>query len=362
MGRFFIDAIPIDAEFCDPSDFHGSLDEIMFLDTRLRLSDVDHLASSSHCANLFEIKDEIKGSRKAKVLLSLCLYNLDFSKKHRSRPFEMYLNGVKQWIDYMESDDGQSEMLRVYVADDCWDVLYAEGVLKHEKFDFVRMRLSSKHTYLGTLWRYLAFDDYKYEYVYIEETDGHNYLGDDGQWHLRYRIKGYGVTRFEKLPKNYHFYTSVLEPPQSAQDNTMPGNLSNFIRLVTLPGNLSNFIRLVTPHLTRCGKRIPVSIKSLMAWNLSMTEVLEAYLPSQNIWTRLAARPHLRKAYDGYFNFPISKITQSYLRLFPDWTTLRELYLSRGDDWYYKRMCDDLCAEGNTIVAYDADDKGYPFQ
>ena len=349
MGRFFIDAIPIDAEFCDPSDFHGSLDEIMFLDTRLKLSDVDHLASSSHYTNLFEIKDEITGSRKAKVLLSLCLYNLDFSKNDRGRPFEMYLNGVKQWIEYMESDEGEGEMLRVYVADDCWDVLHAEGVLEHKNFDFVRMRLSSKHTYMGTLWRYLAFDDYKYEHVYIEETDGHNYLGDDGQWHLHDRIKGYGVTRFEKLPKNYHFYTSVLEPPRSAQDNVMPEKLSKLIRLVT-------------PHLTRCGKRMPVGMKSLMAWDVSMTEVLEAYLPSQNIWTRLTVRPHLRKAYDGHFNFPVSKITQSYLRLFPDFTTLRELYLLRGDDWYYKRMCDDLCAEGNTIVAYDADDEGYPFQ
>ena len=93
-----------------------------------------------------------------------------------------------------------------------------------------------------------------------------------------------------------------------------------------------------------------------------MPEELVAYMPSQNVWTRFPLLLHVRRGYDGYFNFPISKITRSYLRLLLDLDTLRDLYLRHGDNWYYKRMFDDLRADGNTIVAYDEDDKGYPFE
>ena len=353
MGRFFIDSIPTDAEFCTFTDFECPSEEIMFLDTRLNNSDLECLTPNSHYTNMFEVKDEIKGRRNAEVLLSLCLYHLEFSKNARGRPFEVYLNGLKQWIDYMESDEGKHEMLRVYVADDCWDLLQKEGIFKHKDFDFVRMQLSSKHSYLGTLWRYLAFDDYNYEYVYIEETDGHNYLGDDGRWHLRFEIGGYGVPRFRRLPKNYHFYTSILEPPLQAKSGIIPPR-----EIV----GLSTHIRLVTPHLTRCGCKLPVDMQTLLAWDWSMPEELVAYMPSQNVWTRFPLLLHVRRGYDGYFNFPISKITRSYLRLLLDLDTLRDLYLRHGDNWYYKRMFDDLRADGNTIVAYDEDDKGYPFE
>ena len=354
MGRFFIDSIPDSAEYIPNDDFRGALDkwsnEVMCLDTRLTHSEARSLNPDPLYANFFEIEDRLCGQRKTQVLLSLSLYNINPASSVSGKRFDVYLDGLKQWIAYMKSKYGQHESLRVYVGNDCWDILHREGVFENTDFDFIRMRATSKYTYTGTWWRYLAFDDYDYDYVYIDETDGHGYMMD-GNWVIDGQIRGRPIQSFEKLPSDIHFSTSILRPPRDA-----------LAGVYTAKRDLSYYMRLVTPHLVRCKSQLPFAMKDLLSWHLSHFSDTLLYLPTQNLWSRFVRGSNIRHARDGHFLFPISAITKSILRLACDsYEKLNQLSLIHTANWFYKRLYDDLRSDGNTIVAYAEYDKGYPF-
>ena len=179
-NRFLIDTIPESAVYTMPAIFFNGItdenaffDRVQMADLRWTQADIDRIAQSrvsSEFARIFEIKDARYTSADCRILRSICLFKL--GKKNNN--FEHYYNGLKDQVSRFESGNrkrNRNQKLRIYVADDCWEDLHQDGILKAQHTDFVRMRSSSPFSTVGTVWRALGYHDTGYEYAYAGDTD-----------------------------------------------------------------------------------------------------------------------------------------------------------------------------------------------
>lgn len=346
MGRFFIDTIPKDAEWCDRDDFikwcSPHWEDVYFLDPRWSLADVsNHKSIASH---YFEIKDMQESQNRREVLCSVCIFKMhdDFAKP--VKPFALYLDGLKKLIHTVRTKHADQK-LRVYVGDSAWDDLQKEGIFKSSDVDFVRMKMSSSRTGIGEFWRFLAFDDYDYPIVQIAETDVHH---SDRIWPLSLLHEWAVFTGASDM--FFNFKASLLV------DTPLDGSLLSHIYTGFYDTDeyqlypFSLYIRAVTSHLIRFAHKLPFSMVDVLSMYLDRKSHIFAYQSSSNISIRLQEKTYSLKYMDDQWLFYLTKILNVFFVVCP-WrvSKIREGHSKFGDNWFLKRLLDDLAADNNPI-------------
>ena len=370
MGRFLTDEFPEDAVYTTRSKFINEVDEttlvntVQMVDPRFTSEDIARIEKSDpppELARLFEIQDKIESNKRAECLHSFSLFKMEVEDRRSTtgKRFEDYVDGLIAWINFFERH--QQHKMRVYVGNSAWDILHQKGVLNTKSADFYRMRDSSTHTETGTFWRFLAFDDYDYDFVWIRETDANGEIVN-GEWQMN--PKEINTEQYDNYRKNLHghrfcFRSDVLgNVPPEKREGSIPQayplffwaddyRLSNPLFVY----RLSEYIQTSTPTLMRGPKRLPFSDISkifceFFRWNS------ERIICREGVWTNVRERhPNLNFRYiDEHWLFLLTKVVPVNWEFrfgLVETGLQRERY---GNDWFLQRLCDDLCTDGNTFT------------
>ena len=388
---FFIDKIPPGAEYYPRGEFFRYfvpqraaefLSGLQILDTRININDLTdwrYTNAPDHLMECFAIEDIQTSNQCGEALCSLSLFKMEREELHTGKPFQLYVDGLRFWIDVFRNSR-KSQTLRVYVGNSAWDELHRQGILEAKDVDFVKMKHSSAKTEIGVLWRYLAFDDYDYEYVYIEETDGEG-IFVDGVWkraenkiktgwlHDRERIK----QRLETASGCAHFYANVLPtPPVELRDGLFPDTdfpllfWSEDFRLSDplFIYRLSEYVQLGNPLLTRGPNKLPFSMPRMLASHFERPTQRILYHASINAWCNVRERhPNLNFRYvDDQWLFHTSKVLKLNLAL--TGPELLKCYTDQknfGDAFFVKRIYNTLEQNGNHVFLAGKKNAGNPF-
>ena len=380
MGRFLIDTMPIDAVYLPRDKFVNDLDEqalmnsIQIVDTRLTLEDIKNIEAPDYSFNnyhrrFFEIKDKIESDKRAECLHSLSLFKMKGDQSTTGKTFDDYVNGLRFWIELCEKQD--SHKLRVYVGNSAWEDLHNAGILERRDVDFIRMSDDSSYTEIGTYWRFLAFDDYDYDYVWIRDTDGAGRLIHD-EWQVNpdsISIVHYNLQKEQVA--DVHFRTEMLPmPPAERRDGSMPTTFpllfwADDYRL-SYPLHIhrfSEYIQSTSPSLFRGKMRLPFqNIANVFCHFFSLGTERICYRDGG--WTNVRERhPNLNSRYiDEMWLFHLTRVLQVRWILCHDLLPIHKEWTEYGDDWFFRRLCDDLRADGNYFVLqFINDNKGYVF-
>ena len=391
--KFLIDKIPSGATYCRRSDFlhafptgndtydiNRLLNGIQVVDTRLTVVDLERIENQSFPAcleSLFEIKDVQECGGDAEALCAVSIFKMHTDKSTTEKTFEVYLDGLKEKIAYFR-EWHPFQKLRVYVGNNIWDILHKEKVFEAKNADFIRMECSSEYTEIGTFWRFLAIDDYDYEYVYINETDGHGRF-IDGEWQVDIdlgRQKGHAGAPVEVLAKsvesmNFSCHILPTVAPEM-REGAVPEDFpllfwANDYRLSDplFLHRISEYVQMATPTLVRGPDRLPFTdIRKIFCNHFSKGDERLIYHPESNLWTNIRERhPNLNFRYiDDHWLFHLTKILRvKHTIRTEEFPMLNHQFNKCGDNWFVKRLFDDLIEDDNVFVLIDAEDKGYPF-
>ena len=370
MTPFFINKIPEGAEHYSRDQFFNYfvpgkeeqfLPEIQVVDTRVTAEDLTDWATTpapSHLSEMFEIKDIQESSDSADALCSLSLFKMEVDKLHTGKSFQVYLDGLKEWIEVFRARR-HAQKLRVYVGNSAWDDLYAQNVLSAKHVDFVRMSQSSCFTEIGVLWRFLAFDDYNYEYVYIEETDGH---GDwvNGEWKREPpRYLGLRIMRecLSTPTGSAHFYGQLVpQPPLEFLGKAYPQGEFPFFFWVDdsrlseplFICRLSEYVRGAS--LVRGPIRLPFRMARMLAAHFQRGTECILYHPTINGFCNVRERhSNLNFRYiDDHWLFHLTKVLSvNFLLEGVHLTACLSCAARYGESWFVKRIYDNLIDDGN---------------
>ena len=370
MTSFFIDEIPSGAEYYPPGMFFRYfvpdrdgefLAHLQFLDKRVTWKDLGDWTINvppSHLSESFAIKDTQLSGKGGEALCSLCIFRMEVDELHTGKEFQVYVDGLKFWIKVFRNAR-KEQKLRVYVGDSAWDDLHRQGVLEAREVDFVRMKMSSSYTEVGVLWRCLAFDDYDYAYVYLEETDGHG-SWVDGKWKIgeaqRYdREVLWTQLRTPLEAKLADMYCHVLLPVPVEEgndfypvDDDMPLMFwANDVRLSEplFLYRLSEYMQTFSVPFVRGPRRLPFSFERMLIAHFERGTSQIVYHPLLNGWTHLRERhPNLNFRYiDDQWLFHLTKVMKVNIGLpGADLMASDKSFQRFGESWFVKRLYDHL--------------------
>ena len=377
---FFLDKLPANADYCSVGHFFNQcvpermaefLGDIQVLDTRVteeNLRQWTYEPPRQEFARFFEIKDFQESKTDAEVLLSLSLFKMAGERSTTGKTFDVYLSGLQNWIEFLRAERPEIK-LRVYVGHSAWDILHHEKILEATDVDFVRMASSSSYSEVGTFWRFLAFDDYRYPYVCIDDTD---FAEHRSTAQINNELKG--LKRNTAVDDGFtHFggWLVVFSNKHEEQEGVFPQEFSLFFwsddnRLCEplFIYRLSEHIQLSSIRLTRSPFRLPFKMIPMLCSHLARYENRVIYHPARNIWTSIRERhPNLQFRYvDEHWLFHLTKVVK--VKIITLSHCLLEYYphLQRyGKGWFVKRICDNLIADGNLFCMQEKEDYGSPF-
>ena len=390
MGNsFLISEVPDGAEYCGRGDFllafplgndefdiDRFLNGVQVVDTRLTMEDlqvIEKTVPRSEYSRFFEIKDKQDSAKRGEALCSLSLFKMDAERGTTGKRFDVYLDGLKAKI-LLFQNEFSNQKLRVYIGDNAWDEVHKAGCLEANDVDFIRMKESSRRSEIGTFWRFLAFDDYDYEYVYMEETDGHGNLVD-GEWVVD--ENGHRVPSLELLEASVsgdvHMGTQMLPiPAPETREQSIPKDFPLFfwvedIRLSDplFMHRLSEYIQSSSPAMMRGQKQLPFKdISRILSHHLARGDERILYHPESNLWTNIRERhPNLNFRYiDDQWLFHLTRVLRvKHWLSGVDLSSLYGQFYRYGSDWFFKRLCDDLISDGNQFLVERDDVLGYIF-
>ena len=370
-----ISEIPLSADYY--SDLHFAsiypkaeidklTNEIQILDPRLTLlDDIDSVVYPDYVIRLFEIKDMQLSKCGADALCSLSVYRRP-SSFDSVKDWSDYLNGLWFWIQYYR-EVLPSQKLRVYVADDTWDILHEEGVLESRDVDFVRMASSCPNGLVGLFWRYLAFDDYAYPYVYLQELDGQGSVVD-GKWKMERDHPLYNFLGTEEQMQSWLGcadgspaclgggvgFNGMCENIQnSCQDlNEGSDNLCffNFDEQCMFISHLACYYLVWAPLLLRGQRRLPVKMFSLICHSWLSNCLWTLYHPKMDKWSIFKDRwlYHHGAFVDETMFFLLTKIASVKINVFRgEFGRLRQVFERYGPDCLFRRLYQQLVVDGN---------------
>ena len=388
---FFIDKIPSGAEYYPRGEFFRQfvpnrveefLSELQVLDTRVTCEDLVNWKRTDAAVDLtecFAVKDIQESNKRGEALCSLCIFKMEVDELHTGKTFQDFVDGVKFWIEVFR-DSRKAQTLRVYVGDSAWDELHQQGVLAAKDVNFVRMSHSSIKSEIGVFWRYLAFDDYDYEYVYIDETDGEGEFVD-GKWmRAEDKIKsGFlydrkAIERRLETPKGFaDFSTPVLPVPPVEIDQGLLPNMGIPLFFVSEDYRLSDpwfiyrlseYVQTGSPLLTRGPNQLPFSMARMLAAHFERGTERILYHPSINAWCNVRERhPNLNYRYtDDQWLFHLTKVLKINMKI--GGLELLKCYADQkrfGDAFFIKRIYDALERDGNYLFIPGKKEEGNPF-
>ena len=300
---FFIPDIPKSASYVDQEYFFDIdrqvlLSSLQMVDTAF--SDLDY-APNPLFDEFYEIKDVQQAKSKKPVLCSICIFKQQRNYHQKPHGFDGYLQGLKERIRLFSETDDQT--LRVYVGDNIWDLLYKEGVLRAKHVDFVRMSCSSNQSHIGLKWRSLAYDDFDYDYVYIDDTDVMSHNTNLSRISLQI---GDFEHHFNGHP-DVHFH-SYLAPPHDDKQGLFYDYLTFDKPLFTnafFVGDITNYLAFHTLDIIRSPKRFPFeSIVPLLRLCYPASGTIYLCDPCREVWTMISSinsRHTFYYAGEGFF-------------------------------------------------------------
>ena len=391
MGNpFLISEVPDGAEFCgrgeflhafplgsDQFDIDRLLNGLQIVDTRLTTEDlrtIEQVEPRPEYSRFFEIKDKQDSAKRGEALCSLSLFKMDAERGTTGKTFDAYLDGLKAKILHFRHES-PNQKLRVYIGDSAWDEVHKAGCLEADDVDFVRMKESSRRSEIGTFWRFLAFDDYDYLFVYMSETDGHGKLVD-GEWVVDERGHwGCDLAFLEDgISGDMHMATKILPTPApETRKNSIPEDfpLLFWVEDYRLSDplfmhRLSEYIQSATPEMLRGPERLPFQdISRILCHHLARGNERILYHPESNLWTNIRERqPNLNFRYiDDQWLFHLTKVLRVKHWIGPgDLSGCYSTFQRYGDNWFFKRLCDGLIADGNLILVNSDGEMKYPFE
>lgn len=368
MRKFLIDALPPDAAYVPSDLFVNSTDEttllntVQVVDTRPSLADFQD-ADDSDILHFFEIEDRIDSEKQAECLHSLSIFKMANEISTTGKRFEVYAEGLRRWIAFMEMQDAHK--LRVYFGNSAWNALFEmdPGLLSAPHVDYIRMKDSSAYTEIGTFWRFLAFDDYDYEYVWIRETDGTCNLVN-GEW--EFDDLSFGLARYDEAVSQLnanstiHFRTEILPfPPSEFRKDSIPINFPLFFwaQDYRLSGplhihRLSEYIQSSSPSLMRGPRRLPFAeIVKFFCYFLKRGTERQVY--RDGMWTNIRERhPNLNFRYiDEMWLFDLTRVANVFFEFDNEALGIYSEWRAYQEDWFFKRLCDDLRDDGQMFIA-----------
>ena len=385
--RFLIYEIPAEATYCTRNnflhafplnnngyDFDKLMNGIQVVDTRMTLEDLKRIENKQyplHLKRLFDVKDMQLSSRGARALCSISIFRQEHERSTTDKRFEAYLTGLKEKIEFHRFYPDQK--LRVYIGDNIWDLLHKEKVLEAKDVDFVRMEVSSEYTEIGTFWRFLAFEDYDYEYVYINETDGHGQL-IDGEWIVETNENGKQIGHagisVDFLNRSIRPNDEIMDfccrilpiPTPEMIGESIPEDypLLFYVKDDRLSDplfmlRLSEYIQIATPTLIRGPNKLPFSdIRKIFYEHFLRSDEQLVYHPESNLWTNLRERhPNLNYRYiDDQWQFHLTKLCRFRFIISPnDFAQMKQQFNRYGENWFLKRLIEDLIDDGNLFLA-----------
>ena len=386
MGRpFFIPQLPPRAAYCSRAniveayptaqgyDVDRVLNEIQIVDTRLSQDDLDRIASTSprsELAELFEIKDMQMSAKTGDALCSVSIFDLKPQRPNPTKDWTVYLNGLKDWIDFIRLEL-PNQKLRVYVGDSVWDILHQEKVLEAKDVDFVRMWYPSQKAAIGMLWRYMAFDDYDFEYVYIEDLDDRGAYVDN-KWQSVERSKA-DLKDLKKRTSDMHVGTALTFVYKEEHFFWEPEKDDiSFFQWVDMPSHdpvfihrLSYFCRTCANTVTRGPRRLPFkNIIPILCNFLQREDSRIIYHPPTNQWSafRETSANIGYNEMDEHYLFHLTKVINIKY-----WIPVEKLSIARrimrryGEDCLLARLYQQLIDEGNRLVIEDNEEAGFLF-
>ena len=388
---FFISQIPNGATYCRRGQLLGeteketeaSLNALQIVDPRWELEGLTSYSPRNEIASFFEIKDFQESKRSAEALCSMSLFDMQTQPHRKRKSLKIYLDGLKMWIAFYR-DKLSSQKIRVYVGDNLWDTLHKEGILAADDVDFVRMADSSTHTEIGTFWRFLALDDYDYPYVYIQDIDGEGKMVN-GEWRAK-EIEGRLYKRC--LPSNMArklmdqdgvemdmaAWVIPFPPEHESREGAIPDNECPLFFWVNedrlsdplFMHRLSEYFQFMTPTLVRGSRQLPFDIKSALCRHFETSGIQILYNPLSHRWTNFRERhPNLNFCYiDDHWLLNLTKVCRiKYIFHTADMAVIQQERKRTNDQWFLKRMYDQLESEGSCFMIGEGDrlEDGSPF-
>ena len=371
MNPFFIDQIPLNAEYAHPSHFfyaplpsashsqpipEAAWDAKESLKHRVQMVDpawtddefqtIKQIEPDIHIARMFEIKDVQLSPVKKESLCSICLFRREVEiDDHLS--FLEFVDCLKGRIHQFAQSDYKSQKLRVYIGDDIWDFLHKEKVLEAGHVDFVRMAQSSKHSIIGEQWRILAYDDYDYECVYMTDTDDHHTIPD------KYLEKLFP----REIRDDVHFSLQCVRPfqdPRLAFANFRSIYESHFdwdFYWVVHPLDYFNFHDL---KIIRGSRRLPFQhlLRFIVAPYARRGTLLKLYDPERNIFSYVGTLAN-RQEWVNYLGFWIFFLRKQLRVRYRYLIEYQELMYSLAETHFLRRLHHQIFkVEGNVGYGY----------
>ena len=195
--NFYLDEIPTSAKFLPFPVFRNlpnMSQNIQMLDDRwetLEWTSPDHLQE-------FTKVTDIQKNWDRSTYQWVCGFSVFFLKfaydghKDRIQPekHQRLIRGVETLCSY--PDRYEDMVLRFYVSEEVWEILYKSDVLYTPGTEFYKMAFSSEESQLGAIWRMLCLSDGQFEYAI--ETD----VAPDENW-IFMRIQENGLNEFKSL-------------------------------------------------------------------------------------------------------------------------------------------------------------------
>ena len=354
---FLISSIPDNAEFCASIDFvqlPNLLNEVQMVDPRCAEPVIDTDSNTS----LLEIKEMQLSQKCAEALCSISLFQ---QEREYRQPFTDYLNGVQQWIRYFR-EELPSQKLRIYVGDSAWDILYQANILENTDVDFVRMASSSSKSRVGLFWRFLAFDDFDYEYVYIQDADAWDDMGAHRDPKMNRGVLEWTISD----PSVVHIAGHLVIPTRD-RDWGWNSDCRDIPLFHELPYSFHEAIiyqvsKYFPVHelLLLRGPRRPSfqSFVPFFLYHWLQTETCVLYHPSLNLWSNFA---EARWGVQGWrmnvnWHFYLSKILALKYYFFDESQAHLQWIINRyGSDYFWVRLFKQFVEDGNLLYYKDSD-------
>ena len=329
MTPFLIGSIPEDAEYADNNTFIEMTKEHFDLNWQIEdpawsdaeLQRINNTPPDRKWADYFEIKDVQMSPVDCEILCSICIFKRDVEVGHGTFPF--YVKVLKEKIEQFAQSDHANQKLRVYVGNSAWDTLHTEKILQNKDVDFVRMRSSSSHSILGMQWRILAYDDYDYSYVYLNDTH-HVPKGEYNDVEFKEKV----LT--DSLLDTFHF-ALVTDPPMRdphlelyniAYYNKPPGFRSHYFYVM----ELNNYLNFNDLKIVRGPMRLPFSdvVRIIAASYERRLNPYTVYDPRYSVWTELGQLPFFLEWTNGlgYWIFFLRRHIKIWYRYIEDYHRL----------------------------------------
>ena len=379
ITQFFIDELPNDAEFVKREVFvhlYGNdigrlSSEFQMVDPRLR-----QIPYAEDTEGYFEIKDIVPARTGGDgALCSVSLFDPGFKRwEARRRPFEEYLDGLRDLIAFMASEL-PNQTLRVYIANRIWEILHTEKIFEAGHVDFVRMAHDSWGSLIGSVWRFMALDDTRYPYVYIEDVDDRYGVDNSGNRTKVNRLR-LDQSRLDRrlhrgVESPVHFASAVTFLRKEApvyEKAVYEIEFFIFKGGFAYPAIIPRFSSLCLVNastLTRGPKPLPFdSIVPILCELLNRNDELTLYLPETNVYTRFmqASGAYEYNTLDEHWLFPLTRLVQSKFWIPPQKIPLIDFVNRFGKDCFLVRMYHQMMEEnGHYLVIEGKETDGFAF-